>query len=59
MIALFTTFYFIILYANRNDYFHQDDVLFYLNIFEINLAAVLMRWGENLADCFFEEDYYQ
>lgn len=59
MIMVFVVFFLLIVYVNRRDHFGENDVLFYLNIFEINLAAILMRFTGKLASNFFEEEYYQ
>lgn len=52
MIILFGIFFLIILFANRHDYFNND-ILFYLNIFEISLASILWKYGEEMLEYFF------
>ena len=56
MAFLYTVFFHIIEFVNRRDYFGNDDV-FYLNIFEINFAAIMMRWGNQMMDKFTREEY--
>lgn len=58
MTFLFGIVYLIIIFVNRRDYF-KTDILFYLIIFDINLAAILFRWNNHLMENFFEEQYYQ
>lgn len=45
MITLFGVFYLLIVFVNHHDYFGNNDDAFYINIFEINFAAIMMRWG--------------
>lgn len=57
MILLFCIFFLIIVFVNRHDYFNND-ILFYLNIFEISLASILWKYGEEMLAYFFNEEYY-
>lgn len=56
MIAFFIIFLTIIVFAHKKHYFANDDILFYINIFEINFAAMMMRWGNQMQALFVEEE---
>jgi len=57
MIGLYLVFYLIIVFVNHHDYFGKNQDNFYLNIFEINFAAVMMRWAGQMTDKFMREEY--
>lgn len=57
IIALFTVFGVMLVYVNRHDYFQDDENNFYINIFEINLAAILARWGGQMTSKFLSDNY--
>lgn len=44
LFSFYTISYLVIVFYNHKHYFH-DEFTFYLNIFEINLAAILNRLG--------------
>ena len=52
MVLFFGVFLTIIIYANKKYYFANDENNFYINIFEISFASIMMRWGNQMTGVF-------